>query len=139
MTSQQLHPVYVDYVPADLDEGVLYISIPYATAVHLCACGCGTKTVTPLAPSGWKLIFDGTVTLRPSIGNGQLPCHSHYLITHNDVTWLRPITTPATKTAISRDQVATANEYPDTTPSRRRRHWPKFLHSGISDPPPRHH
>ena len=39
-----------------------------------------------------------------------------YLITRNDVTWLRPIGTPATKTATGRDRLAAANEYADTTP-----------------------
>ncbi|MCH2218714.1 Uncharacterised protein [Mycobacteroides abscessus subsp. abscessus] len=31
---------FVDFIPADLDAGVLYVSLPYATVMHLCACGC---------------------------------------------------------------------------------------------------
>ncbi|MFF3182068.1 DUF6527 family protein [Rhodococcus pyridinivorans] len=116
----ELCPVFTDYIPADLKEGVLYVSMPYATAVHLCACGCGAKTVTPLAPSGWTLTFDGTATLRPSIGNGQFPCRSHYLITGDAVTWLPPIGTLATQTAASRDRQAIAEEHTQTIPLWRR-------------------
>jgi hypothetical protein len=83
MRLRRLEPTYVTYVPGELEQGRLYISMEYSTAVHLCACGCGAKAVTPLASDGWTLTFDGSVTLRPSVGNGQSPCRSHYLI------WLR--------------------------------------------------
>jgi hypothetical protein len=67
---------------------VLYISIPYATAVHKCCCGCGEKVVTPLTPTDWKLIFDGeSVSLSPSIGNWSFRCESHYWIRSNNVHW----------------------------------------------------
>lgn len=121
----ELRPVFSDYVPADLEEGLLYISMPYATAVHLCACGCGAKTVTPLAPSGWTLTFDGTITLRPSIGNGQFRCRSHYLITDDIVNWLPSIGTLATQAAAGRDQQAVANEHAQTTSIWRR--WWRWL------------
>ena len=56
------------------------MSIPYATAVHLCACGCGNKVVTPFSPAEWQLTYDGdTVSLSPSIGNWQFPCKSQLL------------------------------------------------------------
>ena len=87
MRSRQLDPVFVTYIPAQLRSGHVYVSMEYATAVHLCACGCGAKTVTPLAADGWTLKFDGSVTLRPSIGNGQSPCKSHYLITRDTVSY----------------------------------------------------
>ncbi|WP_425564701.1 DUF6527 family protein [Nostocoides vanveenii] len=80
----------------------------YSTAVHLCACGCRAKAVTPLASDGWTLTFDGSVTLRPSVGNGQSPCRSHYLITRDVVEWLPPIGVAATRAAIVRDQAAAA-------------------------------
>lgn len=79
---------FVEFLPEKLQEGVLYISIAYATAAHKCCCGCGHEVVTPLTPTDWKLIFDGeTVTLDPSIGNWSFPCKSHYWIRRNSVQW----------------------------------------------------
>lgn len=83
-----LVPEFVEFLPMNLEEGKLYISMKYCTAVHLCACGCGERVVTPLQPNGWKLSFDGVVTLRPSIGNFEYPCMSHYFITDNKIQWL---------------------------------------------------
>ena len=64
----------------------------YQTAIHLCACGCGEKTVTPFSskfPGNWGLIDNnGVVTLEGSIGNSQIPCKSHYLIQQNRIIWL---------------------------------------------------
>jgi Family of unknown function (DUF6527) len=72
---------FVDTIPVHLDEGVVYVSIPYTTAVHLCCCGCGHEVVTPLQPLQWSLIFDGeTISLTPSIGNWSFSCRSHYWI-----------------------------------------------------------
>jgi hypothetical protein len=77
---------FVDYIPDDIQSGILYISLTYATVVHKCACGCGKEVVTPLSPADWNLLFDGeTVTLRPSIGNWNFDCQSHYWITNNRV------------------------------------------------------
>lgn len=79
---------FVEYIPDDLQEQTLYVSIPYTTAAHKCVCGCGEEVITPLSPTGWKLIFDGeTVSLDPSIGNWSLPCESHYWIRQNRVQW----------------------------------------------------
>ena len=84
---------FVDEIPPNLDEGHLYISIRYRTASHLCACGCGTKVVTPIKPPKWHLTFDGdTVSLWPSIGRWQLPCRSHYWIRRNRIVWAKPWT-----------------------------------------------
>lgn len=81
---------FVDFIPSQLDDGILYVSIPYATAVHRCACGCGNKVVTPISPAQWQLLYDGeSVSLTPSIGNWQFPCHSHYWIRHDQVRWSR--------------------------------------------------
>lgn len=104
MTTAALRPAFSEYVPAQLEHGILYISMSYATAVHLCACG--SKVVTPLGPADWQLVFDGTVSLRPSIGNGQLPCRSHYYIRHDRIDWMRPISIEATEAATRRDRVA---------------------------------
>ena len=69
-------------------NGVVYVSVTYATAVHKCCSGCGNKVVTPISPTDWTLIFDrDTISLDPSIGNWSLPCKSHYWIRRNRVEW----------------------------------------------------
>jgi hypothetical protein len=88
MKVDRFSPVFVEFIPAQPATGDLYISIPYATSTHLCACGCGERVVTPLTPTDWKLIFDGeTVSLSPSIGNWSFSCQSHYWIRGNRVAW----------------------------------------------------
>jgi hypothetical protein len=77
---------FVEFIPSERVPGTLYISTEYATVVHDCLCGCGTKVVTPLNPTGWKLTFDGeTVSLDPSVGNWSFPCRSHYIIERNRI------------------------------------------------------
>ena len=79
---------FVEFIPEDLEQGTLYISIRYKTGTHLCCCGCGNIVVTPISPTDWKLTFDGkTVSLHPSIGNWSFPCQSHYWIRNNRVEW----------------------------------------------------
>ncbi|MFJ9900690.1 DUF6527 family protein [Streptomyces sp. NPDC091280] len=78
----------------------------FETAVHLCACGCGSKVVTPLGPHDWTLTFDGTVSLRPSVGNGQQQCRSHYYVRNDRIDWLPRISAAATRVAGSRDRAA---------------------------------
>lgn len=79
---------FVTRIPETLEAGVMYVSVEFATVVHACCCGCGAEVVTPLAPHQWKLLFDGeTISLKPSIGNWNFPCQSHYWITHNTVEW----------------------------------------------------
>lgn len=78
-------------IPAELEAGKLYVSKVYKVAVHLCACGCGGKTVTPITQGEWSLTENnGAITLRPSIGNwsGENPYHAHYYITDNKIQWL---------------------------------------------------
>jgi hypothetical protein len=82
-------PEFVETFPTDLREGVLYVSVPYSTAAHLCCCGCGQEVITPLSRAQWVLTFDGQVSLRPSIGNWALPCRSHYFISDGKVRWAR--------------------------------------------------
>jgi hypothetical protein len=83
---KRLEPRFVEFVPEELDEATLYISMTYGTASHLCCCGCGTKVVTPITPTDWSMRFDGdTVSLFPSIGNWDQPCRSHYVIERNRV------------------------------------------------------
>lgn len=83
--------MYVVEMPGFIEDGILYISKEYKVAIHLCACGCDQKTVTPLGPNEWTLQEEsGMVTLRPSIGNfmGETPYHAHYYITRNKIEWL---------------------------------------------------
>ncbi|WP_318271273.1 hypothetical protein [Sphingobacterium cellulitidis] len=43
---------FVEFMPEKVEEGVLYVSIEYCTAIHKCVCGCGHEVVTPLSPTG---------------------------------------------------------------------------------------
>jgi len=85
MRATTLKPVFVRSIPEKLEEGNLYISMEYGTVVHKCCCGCGSEVVTPLGPTEWKLTYDGTVSLHPSVGSWNLPCRSHYWIHGNSV------------------------------------------------------
>jgi hypothetical protein len=79
---------FVEYIPDNIKNGTIYVSVTFATAVHKCCCGCGQEVVTPISPTDWKLIFDGeTISLYPSIGNWGFPCQSHYWIENNIVKW----------------------------------------------------
>ena len=81
---------FVQFIPDQLKEGVLYVSIEFATVAHKCCCGCGKEVVTPLSPTDWKLSFDGeTISLDPSIGNWGFKCRSHYWISQNRAKWAR--------------------------------------------------
>lgn len=84
---------FVESVPDQLEEGTLYVSMRFAMVIHLCACGCGTETVTPLDRTDYKLVYDGdTITLCPSIGNWQYRCRSHYFIRRSRVVWADDMT-----------------------------------------------
>lgn len=78
----------VRYMPGELSPGVLYVSEEFGAAAHLCACGCGSKIRTPLGETEWKLEeTDSGPTLRPSVGNWQQACQSHYWICQGEVVW----------------------------------------------------
>ena len=79
---------FVHRVPAELEEGILYVCLDCDVVIHKCACGCGEKVVLPLSPEHWKLTYDGEVTLSPSIGNYQYECQSHYFIRNGNVVWV---------------------------------------------------
>lgn len=59
MRSDSLHHKFVEFIPADLEEGIVYISVEYATAAHKCACGCGSEVNTPLTPTGRDGLLPG--------------------------------------------------------------------------------
>jgi len=88
MRTEIFAPVLVEYVPRTLEPHAFYISEGYRTTAHLCACGCGTKVFLPLSPAEWCVRFDEAgITVRPSVGNWDFPCRSHYFITENAVQW----------------------------------------------------
>jgi hypothetical protein len=78
----------VHYMPKELSPGVLYVSEEFDIAIHLCACGCGSKVKTPLGRTEWS--FEETKkgpSMRPSIGNWQQTCQSHYWIRRGEIVW----------------------------------------------------
>ena len=96
---------FVELMPGQLQEGVLYVSMEYATAIHRCACGCGEKVVTPISPTDWSLQFDGdTITLSPSIGNWNFACRSHYWIERGCVRWAANMSQQAIEHGRARDR-----------------------------------
>jgi hypothetical protein len=85
---QRVRHEFVDSIPEHMDEGVVYVCIPFAMVGHKCCCGCGNEVFTPLAPHRWRVTYDGeTVSLADSIGNWSFPCQSHYWIIENEVRW----------------------------------------------------
>lgn len=90
MKLETIKPEFVEFIPDVVKDGVLYISIPYGTATHKCACGCGELVVTPIKPLDWKITWNGeSITMFPSIGNWSFQCQSHYFIEENKIIWAR--------------------------------------------------
>ncbi|NDV25969.1 DUF6527 family protein [Desulfovibrio sp. JC010] len=88
MATKQLKIQFCEFIPTEIEEGTLYISMEFATASHKCACGCGQEVVTPFTPTDWKLTYDGeSVSLSPSIGNWSYQCRSHYFIKNSKIVW----------------------------------------------------
>jgi Family of unknown function (DUF6527) len=103
---------FVRNVPRDLEPGVLYISMEYATAVHSCCCGCGERVVTPLTPTDWYMTFDGeSISLHPSVGNWNQKCRSHYVIQHSRVLEAGAWTNAQVEAECLRDKKAKAAYY----------------------------
>lgn len=80
---------FVDRMPMELEDGVLYLAPQFNCAIHKCMCGCGEKVVTPLDKEhGWTWTFDGiNASLYPSVGNFQQPCKTHYFLKNGKVQW----------------------------------------------------
>lgn len=105
---------FVDVIPDDLEDGVLYVSMEFCTVIHRCACGCGNQVVTPISPTGWQITFDGEgVSLYPSIGNWSFDCQSHYWINGGRVEWAPKWTKEQIERGRRRDR-AIKDEYFDT-------------------------
>jgi hypothetical protein len=84
----KLRTEFVRFMPVELRPSVLYVSIEFGIATHLCPCGCGAKVRTPLGPTEWELNdTEKGSSLLPSIGNWQR-CGSHYFIRDGQVIWL---------------------------------------------------
>jgi hypothetical protein len=117
----------VRFMPKTLEAGVLYISEEFGAAAHLCACGCGSKIRTPLAPTEWQ--FEDTEsgpTLSPSVGNWQKPCQSHYWITAGEVHWA-PQWTPEEIEAGRRAEEACRRAYYEELERSRRSPLRRFI------------
>ena len=81
---------FVEFIPDVIENGVVYISVEYRTAIHKCVCGCGNEVVTPLSPTDWEFTFNGeSVSFSPSIGNWNFECRSHYWIRNSRVVHSR--------------------------------------------------
>lgn len=119
---------FVEFIPKTLENGVLYVSQKYKTASHLCCCGCGSKVVTPLKPGGWQLTTKGKeITLDPSIGNWNLPCHSHYLIRGSKIVWALPWSKANIEAGRINDQL-TRERYFDALPDQvKESRWQRIL------------
>lgn len=103
---------FVKYMPGEIQNGHIYISIEFCVAVHLCPCGCGNKIVTPLSPTGWILTFDGlSISLTPSIGSWNLECKSHYWIIKNKIEWSRKWSDKEIKVVRAKDKKAKEDYY----------------------------
>jgi hypothetical protein len=106
---------FIELAPKTLEEGILYVSVEYASAVHNCFCGCGIKVATPISPTDWKLTFDGdTVSLWPSVGNWDFPCRSHYFIERNVVRWAGAMTREEIEEGRAADRRRTTAYYSQT-------------------------
>lgn len=112
MPIKKFKVIFTEFIPEALEDGILYVSMEYATASHKCACGCGNEVVTPFTPTDWTLIFDGeTITLTPSIGNWSYPCRSHYLIQKNMVVWAGNMSRKAIEGGRKRDKARKTIHY----------------------------
>lgn len=79
---------FVEFIPKEIGDETIYISIQFATATHKCCCGCSSEVVTPFTPTDWQFSFDGeSVSIYPSIGNWSFKCRSHYWIRNNKIIW----------------------------------------------------
>ncbi len=117
MRRDRVEPQFVEFIPDVLEDGIVYISIPYGAIIHACCCGCGVKVSTPLSPAQWYFTYDGErISLSPSVGSGALQCNSHYIISRNQVRWARPLTKAETAASLERDHTVAVQHYePDPT------------------------
>lgn len=121
---------FVEYMPEEINQGELYISMKYSVVIHLCTCGCGEKVVTPLSPDDWQLKYDGeAISLYPSIGNWDFPCQSHYWIINNKVLnverWDKQESTYRRKSIVSKN----VTENVKSKVSKKEKGWKRYMKS----------
>ncbi len=96
---------FVEFLPENLEEKVIYVSVNFGTVAHKCCCGCGNEVYTPLSPTDWKLTFDGeSIKLFPAVGNWNFDCKYHYWIRNNQVKWADEWTDEKIREGRFRDQ-----------------------------------
>ena len=88
--TQPIECVWVKEKPEELEDGKLYICPDGDIIWQQCPCGCGEEVIIAMHPKAWVMLFDGYVTIRPSIGLPHRKCRSHYFITKNQVQWCEP-------------------------------------------------
>lgn len=114
--------LFVEFMPDTFEAGVVYVSVAYKTMAHLCCCGCGSKVVTPISPTGWQLTYDGkTISISPSIGSWNLACQSHYWIRHGAVLWAEQWSKKKIEAGFARDERIKRDYYRDPSPSKAKR------------------
>jgi hypothetical protein len=103
---QVIRPEYVEQLPEQLQEGVLYICEGFDVTAHKCCCGCGEDVYNKLGPARWRLVkmSAGSVSLHPSVGNWKYACQSHYWIRNNRVINAGPMSARAIKAVQKRDR-----------------------------------
>jgi hypothetical protein len=108
----------VKYIPKELKQGILYVSKEFSIAVHLCACGCGSKVRTPLGPTEWSIEQTGSgPSLSPSVGNWQESCQTHYWIHRGEIRWEEQWTPEQISTGRRREEQRRAAYYDARSPS----------------------
>jgi hypothetical protein len=107
---------FVEYIPNDLKDGTIYVSLAFAIVAHKCCCGCGNEVITPISPTDWQLTFDGeSISLYPSIGNWNFECKSHYWIIRNRVKWARRWSQKEIESGRAHDWLAKERYFDSTT------------------------
>ena len=120
----------VEFMPKELEPGVLYVAEQFAAAAHLCACGCGAKVRTPLGPTEWTVTTGPRgVSVQPSVGNWQRACRSHYWIRDGEVVWSADWTDEQVAAGRTREQ-ARREAYFAARPGRLRRVWNWIVRRG---------
>lgn len=117
---------FVESFPTPMEPGVLYISTKYSTAGHICPCGCGREVVTRLSPARYRVIYDGEVSLKPSVAATGLPCNSHYFITRGEVDWHDKLDAVRAAKAQAADLRAIEEPRAAAPPARRRPWWARL-------------
>lgn len=120
---------FVESFPTPMEPGVLYVSTSYSTAGHICPCGCGREVVTKLSPARWRIIYDGEVSLKPSVASTALPCNSHYFITRGDVDWRYQLdAAEAAKVQAADRRAIEDRRAPTLAPAQRANWWTRLWH-----------